>query len=84
MTSDGSVMAVEVNTSAGNSEFHAGVPKRLFTLPNPPRGPNVFFWDVTSDGKKFLFPVLAANTSAPKTAAVPFKVVLNWTATLKR
>jgi hypothetical protein len=39
----------------------------------------VNFWDNTSDGKRFLIPVPAgANSTAP------YKVVLNWTSTLKR
>jgi serine/threonine protein kinase/Tol biopolymer transport system component len=68
---DGAMMSVEVTTSP---VFKAGVPQPLFKGPAGER-----FWDVTPDGKKFLMPVpQGANTPAP------YKVVLNWTAILKK
>ena len=39
-------MAVEVNTSG---IFQAGIPSHLFKVP-----PGVLFWDVSSDGKRFV------------------------------
>jgi hypothetical protein len=70
---NGSVMAVDVNTSG--SAFQAGVPKQLFTLP-----PNAGAWDVTGDGKKFLAPVSAGAQGVQ----APITVVLNWRAELNR
>ena len=67
---DGAVMSVEVKTSP---VFHAEAPKPLFKAPA-----RVNFWDVTADGKKFLLPV-PQSANAP----APYKVVLNWTSTLK-
>ncbi|MBZ5635266.1 MAG: protein kinase [Acidobacteriia bacterium] len=66
---DGTIMSVQVTTGAG---FHAGIPKPLFKGP-----PGVAFWNVTRDGQKFLIPV-------PQSATSPYKVVLNWTSTLKK
>jgi len=68
---DGTMMSVEVSTTP---VFKAGSPKALF---KGPRG--VRFWDVTADGQKFLMPV-------PQDANSPasYKVVLNWTSTLKK
>jgi len=64
---------VDVTTSP---EFKAGVPKPLFKGP-----PGVIFWEVSSDGKRFLMPVPgSASSSSP----APYKVVLNWTSTLKK
>ncbi len=68
---DGSVMAVEVTARPA---FQAGAPTPLF---QPPRGNAA--WDVTADGKRFLFAVPAAQSAAP-----PFTVVLNWQAVLKK
>jgi len=71
ISQDGMAMAVEVNTKG---ELQAGVPKALFRVPS-----GVSFWDVASDGQRFLLP--AASTPAPST---PFTVVLNWQAGLKK
>ena len=68
----GMAMTVPVNTGR---VFQAGIPKPLFKLP-----PGVLFWDVTSDGKRF---VMAAPASA-STASLPFTVVLNWQSALKK
>jgi Tol biopolymer transport system component len=67
----GMAMAVDVNTSG---IFQAGIPKPLFRVPS-----GLLYWDVTSDGKRFLMPVPAAPN-----AAAPLTVVLNWQAGLKR
>jgi eukaryotic-like serine/threonine-protein kinase len=71
---DGTAMAVDVSTSG---VFQAGVPKALFKVPH-----GVLFWDVSSDGKRFLMaaPGANANSSVPP----PFTVVLNWQAGLKK
>jgi eukaryotic-like serine/threonine-protein kinase len=67
----GTAMAVDVNTSG---VFQAGIPKALFKVPA-----GVLFWDVTSDGKRFLMAAPAAAGAQP-----PFTVVLNWQAGLKK
>lgn len=69
LSPDGTAMSVEVNT---NGVFQAGIPKTLFKVPA-----GVTFWDVASDGKRFLIP-------APSAAARPFTVVMNWQAALKK
>jgi hypothetical protein len=71
---DGKLMTVEVAT---NPVFRVGVPKSLFQTP-------VFTtdfssWDLTADGKRFLFLAPAAQS-----AQAPFTVVLNWQAALKK
>jgi eukaryotic-like serine/threonine-protein kinase len=72
LSPDGMAMAVEVSGSGG---FQAGVPKALFKVPS-----GVVYWDVTSDGKRFLMPAPSAAASD----ATPFTVVLNWQAELKK
>jgi len=67
------VMAVDIDTSKG---FQAGTPGRLFT---PPAGALNTGWDLTPDGKRFLF------VAPPSTGrAIPFTVVVNWAAGLKK
>jgi len=75
---DGKMMAVEITT---NPVFRAGTPTVLFQTPpvrevNGGLGPQ---WDVTSDGKRFLF---AAPDS--QVTQAPFTVVLNWTSLTKK
>ncbi|HWS98118.1 MAG TPA: hypothetical protein VN620_16765, partial [Candidatus Methylomirabilis sp.] len=71
------VMAVDIDTSKG---FQAATPRRLFTVP-----PTVHFtapfasYDISPDGKRFLF--LAAPGQGH---VIPFTVVLNWAAGLKK
>jgi eukaryotic-like serine/threonine-protein kinase len=69
----GTAMAVDVNTSG---VFQAGVPKTLFKVPA-----GVLFWDVTSDGKRFL---MAAPSATSPSAPPEFTVVLNWSSLLKK
>jgi len=70
----GTAMAVDVSTSG---VFQAGVPKTLFKVPA-----GVLFWDVTSDGKRFL---MASPTGTSEAAPQErFTVVLNWQAALKK
>jgi len=68
---DGNAMAVDVNTSG---VFQAGVPKALFRVPA-----GEVFWEVSSDGKRFLMAAPSATSAPPK-----FTVVLNWQAGFKK
>jgi eukaryotic-like serine/threonine-protein kinase len=79
---DGKMMAVPVKAVAGaKSSFEAGTPAALFDAhlaPSPNN--NLFEYDVTSDGKRFLI-----NTaSSSRAASPPLTVVTNWTAGLKK
>jgi eukaryotic-like serine/threonine-protein kinase len=67
---DGGVMSVDITTEL---TFQASAPRTLFKVPAgllPNR-------DVTADGKRFLVLV-------PQDAPVPFTVLQNWQAALKR
>jgi Tol biopolymer transport system component len=75
LASDGKLMAVEIAT---NPVFRAGVPKALFQAPQSVSTIQ-HWWDLTSDGKRFLFPARAGQV-----AQAPFTVVLNWQAELKK
>ena len=79
---DGKMMAVPVKAIAGAKySFEAGTPVALFDahLASSPAN-NVFEYDVTSDGKRFLI-----NTSSGAGAASPpLTVVTNWNAGLKK
>jgi eukaryotic-like serine/threonine-protein kinase len=66
-------MAVDVKTNG--AAFEIGIPQRLFLSPDD------YGWDVTSDGKRFLLPVLPLGQQA---AQVPITVVLNWPAQLRK
>jgi eukaryotic-like serine/threonine-protein kinase len=68
---NGKMTAVEV---MAGQEFHVGTPTPLFQAP-----PGAIVGDVTADGKRFLL-----VTPAGPSASVPFTVVLNWTAGLKK
>ena len=71
LAANGTMMAVDV---AVGPVFKASTPTPLFQTP-----PGAVVGDVTADGKRFL---LVAPVGP--TAAVPFTVVLNWTASLRR
>jgi eukaryotic-like serine/threonine-protein kinase len=76
-SADSKIMAVDIATAPS---FRAGVPSGLFqappvTVPAPGTRP----WDVTPDGKRFLF----ITSGAPR-AQAPFTVLLNWTSLLKQ
>jgi Tol biopolymer transport system component len=77
-TPNGTIMAVDVST---NPEFKAGVPRVLFQAPPLAQASPVplALWDVTADGKRFLFQAMAGQV-----AQAPFTVVLNWTSLLKK
>ena len=66
------MMAVDIDTSQG---FRAGTPRRLFTAPTQAL---TVGWDLSSDGKRFLF------IAPPGTSTIPFTVMLNWAARLKK
>jgi hypothetical protein len=69
-----SVMAVDIDTSKG---FQAGTPHRLFNA--PPSAAQINGWDLAPDGKRFFF------AAPPNTGRViPFTVVANWAAGLKK
>jgi eukaryotic-like serine/threonine-protein kinase len=77
LTTDNKIMAVEIATAPS---FHAGVPKLLFLSPPAVLTLRVMRrWDVTSDGKRFLFITLPPAMEQP-----PFTIVLNWQAGLKK
>jgi dipeptidyl aminopeptidase/acylaminoacyl peptidase len=70
---DRTLMAVAVETSPTFKVI--GSPQPLFKLP----GSTLIFFDASRDGQRFLMPVpVTASAAVP-----PFKVVLNWTSTLK-
>jgi eukaryotic-like serine/threonine-protein kinase len=72
LAADGTLMSVPVSTEPTFSV--GGPPRALFKVPQ-----NVLFFDASRDGERFLIPVPeGAAASAP-----PYKVVLNWTSTLK-
>ena len=73
LSPDGTAMAVDVSISG---VFHAGIPKGLFKVPA-----GVVWWDVSSDGKRFL---MAAPSATTANAPPKFTVVLNWQAALKK
>jgi eukaryotic-like serine/threonine-protein kinase len=74
LTLTSQVMAVDIDTSKG---FQAGTPRRMFTAPVVVV-PTVR-WDLSPDGKRFLF------AAPPGTGhVIPFTVVLNWAASLKK
>jgi Tol biopolymer transport system component len=75
LASDGKLMAVEIATKPA---FQAGVPKALFQAPPSAISTNESSWDLTPDGKRFLFAVPTEQ------GASPFTVVLNWQAGLKK
>jgi Tol biopolymer transport system component/predicted Ser/Thr protein kinase len=65
--------AVDIDASRG---FQAGTPRRMFTAPP---GVQNSGWDLSPDGKRFLF---VAPPGGGHT--IPFTVVLNWAAGLKK
>jgi eukaryotic-like serine/threonine-protein kinase len=73
LSNDGMAISVEVNT---HGVFEAGVPKSMFKVPT-----GVLFWDVSSDGKRFL---MAAPSATNAGAPPKFTVVLNWQSALKK
>jgi eukaryotic-like serine/threonine-protein kinase len=70
---DANLTAVDVSTTG---VFQAGVPKPLFKVPA-----GVIFFDVSSDGKRFL---MAAPSATSAGTPPKFTIVLNWQSQLKR
>jgi hypothetical protein len=70
-------MAVEIAT---NPVFRAGVPKALFQAPVNAISTLLPSWDLTPDGKRFLFPARSEQGEVSLTVTV----VLNWQAGLKK
>ena len=68
-TPDGMVVSVAVNST---SPLRPGIPKNLFNM-------KAGQWDVSADGSRFLVGLPLAEQ-----AQLPFTVVLNWQAELKR
>ena len=70
------LVAIEITT---NPVFRAGAPKALFQAP-PQNAVSIIShsWDLTPDGKRFLFPAPADHGWAP------FDVVLDWQAALEK
>jgi hypothetical protein len=68
-----SIMAVDIDTSKG---FQPSLPRPLFLSPSPVvnRG-----WALAPDGKRFLMAVPADDVRT-----IPFTVVVNWVAALKK
>jgi eukaryotic-like serine/threonine-protein kinase len=73
MSPDGKIMAVPVSIGAS---FEAGTPVALFQTHRrqPMSSQDLFSYDVSSDGQRFL---IATKLDEPNTA--PLSVVLNWT-----
>jgi hypothetical protein len=71
VASGGKLTSVDISTKP---VFQAGVPRPLAQLP-----PGFIGGEVTADGRRFLIGVPAALSTS-----VPFTVVLNWQATLKK
>jgi serine/threonine protein kinase len=80
VAADGKMMAVAVKPVAGaRASFEAGSPVELFDahIVNSGNG-NLFEYDVTSDGKRFLIDTTSAGSGAAATP--PLTVVVNWNA----
>jgi len=72
LASDGTLMSVPVSTEPTFSV--GGPPRALFKVAS-----NILFFDASRDGERFLVPVPQGAGASPP----PYKVVLNWTSTLK-
>jgi eukaryotic-like serine/threonine-protein kinase len=68
---EGKMMAVDIATSP---TAKPGIPRPLFQMPQ-----NVFDWDVSADGNRFLVAV-----SVTESTPAPFTVVLSWQSVLKK
>jgi Tol biopolymer transport system component len=78
LSGEGKMMAVAVKT--GNN-FEAGPPVTLFQTHTrqPISYQDVFFYDVSGDGQKFLI-----NTKVDEPNAAPLSVILNWASEMDR
>jgi Tol biopolymer transport system component len=71
---DGTLMAAELT---GNPKSLTKIPQPVFKSPSLSRPVE---WDISPDGKKFLFPIPVAASTTTR----PITVVLNWTSLLKK
>jgi len=78
VSADGKMMAVPVKTTAG---FEGGTPIALFQTRRrqPISAQDVFSYDVSGDGKKFLI-----ATKVDEANAAPLSVLLNWTSEIEK
>jgi eukaryotic-like serine/threonine-protein kinase len=78
LSAEGKMMAVAVKL--GNS-FEAGPPMALFQthIRQPISAQDVFSYDVTADGQKFLI-----NTKVDTPKAAPLSVILNWSSEMEK
>jgi eukaryotic-like serine/threonine-protein kinase len=74
---DGTLMSVDVTASPA---FRPGVPRSLFQT-NMRSSTNLFRYDVTADGQRFL---INASTAATAASSAPITVVFNWQAGLRK
>jgi Tol biopolymer transport system component len=83
VAADGKLMAVPVKATAGSKPaFEAGAPVALFDAQIAPTpNNNVFNYDVTADGKRFLITTAGGSGAA---SSPPLNVVVNWNAALKK
>jgi serine/threonine protein kinase len=74
---DGKLMAVEVSTGA---TFEAGAARPLFSIRRrePVSASDLFSYDVSADGQRFL-----VNADAEASVSAPMTAVVNWAASLK-
>jgi Tol biopolymer transport system component len=72
LSAEGNLMAAPVKTG---SNFETGNPVKLFQThtSQPLSTQNVFFYDVTRDGRRFLI-----NTRVDEPNAAPLSIILNW------
>jgi hypothetical protein len=78
----GKMMAVAVKALAGaRPSFEAGTPQPLFEARLARAfNPDMFEYDVTADGKRFLLDTSSAGPASPPT----LNVVLNWSRSIPR
>jgi serine/threonine protein kinase len=78
LSSDGKMMAVPI---VGKDSFEAGTPAPLFTTHRrqPMSSQDVFSYDVTPDGQKFLI-----VTNVDQGQAAPMSILLNWTTEIEK
>jgi Tol biopolymer transport system component len=78
LSAEGKMMAVPVRLGTG---FEAGPPAVLFQthLRQPISAQDVFSYDVTGDGQKFLI-----NTKVDEANAAPLSIILNWASEMER
>ncbi len=78
LSTDGTLMATSIAASAG---FEAGTPKALFKVQRrlPISSQDIFSYDVTADGRRFL-----VAKRMDEASFAPLSVVMNWAAELEK